>query len=88
MWLLKVMVMRPACWLNVVVPYDFYGKITYIIPDYEIKVLNSDFGENVTLELLIPAVRCDEFLKKLTEMSAATVNPEIIKEDFADFSKD
>ena len=33
--------------------YSLYGKINYVLPEFVIKLVNSDFGDSVTLEMLV-----------------------------------
>lgn len=64
--------------------YSLYGKISYILPNYNIAVETSDFGENVRLDLLIRQDRTAAFLKELTELTNGQVVPQEISEKYAD----
>ena len=39
--------------LELSVDYSLYGKLSYLLSDFEIKTVSSDFGEEVSLRLLI-----------------------------------
>lgn len=53
--------------------YSFYGKLSYLLPDFSVRTENSDFGERVTLGLLLREDRLEEFTKSLTELSNGQV---------------
>lgn len=54
--------------------YPFYGKLSYILPDYNIKTLSTDFSDRVKLTLLIRGDRLQGFSKNLTELSNGQVS--------------
>ncbi len=76
--------MTPCTVLEVAVDYSFYGKLSYILPKYNITTLDSDFGADVVLKLMIKSERLSGFLKELTELSGGTVIPEVLEEKYAD----
>lgn len=49
--------------VNITMDYDLYSKINYILPDFEVKILNTDFGADVTISLLVKK----EFAKPLSD---------------------
>ena len=57
---------------------------SYILPKYNIATLDSDFGADVVLKLMIKSERLPGFLKELTELSGGTVTPEVLEEKYAD----
>lgn len=62
--------------------YSFYGKINYVLPKYVCRVEESDFGALVSMKVLFKKDQCEEFLKEVTEMSAALVVPQVLEERF------
>lgn len=65
--------------------YDLYGKVSYVLPEFEVKQTSSDFGDTVTLTL---SVKKELFLpmeKKLVDITCGKI--EIVKkaEIFEDF---
>lgn len=62
--------------------YTLYGKISYILPDFKVRAERSDFGEFVTLELLIRSDRAEAFEKALTELTNGKVTPIEILEKY------
>jgi len=55
--------------LEIRVDYSLYGKLNYILPDYEVKLLDSDFGVEVTLHLLMKSHLFPGFEKVFREMT-------------------
>ena len=53
--------------------YSLYGKISYILPNYQIRTEHSDFGERVSMDLLIRHDRFPAFRKELTELTNGQV---------------
>lgn len=49
--------------VRITMDYDLYSKINYILPDFEVKILNTDFGADVTISLLVKK----EFAKPLSD---------------------
>jgi len=64
--------------------YSFYGKLSYILPNYNIKVENCDFNAVVEVRLIIRKDRFDSFLKEVTEISNGQVVPCITGEMYQD----
>ena len=76
--------MAPCTSFVTEVDYAFYGKLSYLLPQYNIQVLESDFGEKVRLVLLIRSDRLPAFEKELQELSAGQVSPFVLEERYAD----
>lgn len=49
--------------VKITMEYDLYSKISYILPDFEVKILDTDFGADVTISLLVKK----EFAKLLSD---------------------
>lgn len=71
----EIKVMSECTQLELTIDYTLYGKVTYILPKYYIKTLDSDFGAVVKLELLIKNDYLNQFKKELSEITSATVFP-------------
>ncbi len=76
--------MAPCTSFVAEVDYALYGKLSYLLPQYNIQVLESDFGEKVRLVLLIRSDRLSAFEKELQELSAGQVSPFVLEERYAD----
>ncbi len=64
--------------------YSLYGNVSYILPKYNIKVSDTDFGETVRLKLIIRKDREQSFTKELTEITNGRVLPQKTGEKFED----
>ncbi len=66
--------------------YDWYGKINHLLPQYDARVLESDFGATVRLRILLDAQKVPAFCRDLTELTAAAVQARVVEEVCADLS--
>ena len=72
--------------LKITADYGMYGKISYLLPNYDTITVNSDFGSDVTLEILVMLEKLDALKKELVEVTNGSVNIEDCEELFEDFS--
>jgi uncharacterized YigZ family protein len=72
--------------LKITADYGMYGKISYLLPNYDTITVDSDFGSDVTLEILVLSEKLDALKKKLTEVTNGTAEIEDMGELFEDFS--
>lgn len=56
--------------------YTLYGKISYIMPNYNIQTISSDFSDKVVLDIAIRYDRLEKFKKELTEITNGQVKVE------------
>lgn len=82
----KVMDMRRCQRLVISCDYNMYGKISYILPDFKVLTLAEDFGENVTLELLVMCEMLEGLRKKLTDITNGGADIQDAGELYEDFS--
>lgn len=66
--------------------YGMYGKLTYILPNYETITVNSDFADSVTLELLVLSEKLDALIAEITEITNGSAEITDCGELFEDFS--
>lgn len=66
--------------------YNLYGKIKYILPEFEVITEREDFADTVGMDLLVKTELADAFIKKLTDLSNGQLEFEIIKGLWSDFS--
>ncbi|MDD7516260.1 YigZ family protein [Ruminococcus flavefaciens] len=72
--------------MKITADYGMYGKISYLLPNYDTITVNSDFGSNVTLEILVLSEKLDALRKDLVEVTNGSVSIEDCEELFEDFS--
>ncbi|MDL2271578.1 YigZ family protein [Desulfovibrio sp. OttesenSCG-928-I05] len=58
--------------------YSYYDKLKAIIPDYDGNMQHSDFGADITLELLLPVARTDDFIRAARDMSAGDIQAAVM----------
>lgn len=80
----NIMNMTTCCQVKFECEYSLYGKLSYLFPSYNIRVLNTDFNVSVCIEILIRKDRLESFTKELTELSNGQVTPYVIGEIFDD----
>lgn len=72
--------------VKIVTDYGMYGKISYLLPNYETIILSSDFGTDVTLEILVLSEKIEAMKKELTEVTNGLVHITDCGELYEDFS--
>ncbi len=72
--------------LSVSMDYNLYSKVSYFLPQFEIKELSSKFEDNVCIELLVKKELYKPLTEKLTDVSLGKIIIETSKELFEDFS--
>lgn len=80
----KKLYMTPCTRLTLDMDYGWYGKVSYILPQYNILVEESSFTDRVSLTLLIKSSRKEKFEKDLVELTNGCVIPKTILEEYAD----
>lgn len=66
--------------------YSWYSQFQRLLPQYNARVVDSDFGAAVRLDILIRDERADSLLKDITELTSATVTPYEIEKKYADLA--
>ncbi|MBR0085485.1 MAG: YigZ family protein [Lachnospiraceae bacterium] len=56
--------------------YQLIGKLQYAAAELEIPVESTDYAENVTVNLLVPADKTGAFIKRVTEFSGGKLSPQ------------
>lgn len=81
-----IMDMRLCHRLSIVTDYGMYGKISYILPSFDTITVSSDFGSDVTLEILVLSEKLDSLTKELTEVTNGSAVVTDMGESYEDFS--
>ncbi len=69
----KIMVNCSVFELNV--PYSLNDYAMSLFSSIDCDILNTDFGETVTLNIAVPTQEVPSFLKKINEMSSSKITP-------------
>ena len=72
--------------LKICTGYGMYGKLTYILPNFETITVNSDFADSVTLELLVLSKKLSALISEITEITNGSAEITDCGELFEDFS--
>ena len=81
-----IMDMRLCHRLTIKTDYNLYGKINYILPNFDVITVNSDFADAVTLEILVMSEKLDALRKELTEVTNESAEVTDLGELYEDFS--
>jgi len=66
--------------------YSLYGKITYVLPEFEVKIIDTDFSEDVNLKFLVKSDLVDKLFEGLIDISNGQILLSKSDEKFADFA--
>ena len=72
--------------LKICTDYGMYGKLTYILPNFETITVNSDFADSITLELLVLSKKLSALISEITEITNGSAEITDCGELFEDFS--
>ena len=72
--------------IDVTLDYNLYGKINYILPDFEVKLLDTIFASDVTLKMLVKIDFIDKLKEKITDITNGNVLIEQFDECFENFA--
>lgn len=82
----KIMDMRLCHRLTIKTDYNLYGKINYILPNFNVIIVNSDFADAVTLEILVMSEKLQALRKELTDVTNDLAEVTDCGELYEDFS--
>lgn len=72
--------------LTIKTDYNLYGKINYILPNFDVITVNCDFADAVTLEILVMSDKLEALRKELTEVTNNSAKVTDCGELYEDFS--
>lgn len=72
--------------VNVTVDYNIYGKIGNVISEFEAKILDTDFAENVTVKLIVKKNFAEKFIGKITDITNGAAEFEQLAECYENFA--
>lgn len=55
------------------IPYSLLTVVKRLLPDYEVELLEEDFGAEILLELRLPAEQYDKLCQRLTDVSSGQI---------------
>lgn len=66
--------------------YTMYGKVSYVLPEFEVITEKEDFADSVNITVLIKSEKVDAFRKKMTDISNGKLSLSEEKNLWADFA--
>lgn len=82
----KIKLMCNCFEVTATMDYGLYGKITYVIPDFEVKIIDTAFADNVTVKILVKTEFYNPLVEKLTDIANGQIVLAKSDEKFADFA--
>lgn len=64
-----IMELMPAVRFNAALDYRYYDKLSYILPDFDIRLIDTAYSDNVTISAAVRAELFDDFSKKLMDIT-------------------
>lgn len=65
--------------MTITVDYNLYGKISYVLPEFEVKLLDTVYAENVTVSALVKRNFVETFIQKINDITNG--NAVIVQDD-------
>lgn len=81
------MIMCSCYKLDFSIDYNLYGKISYVLPEFSVKILNTDFGTDVNVSLLVKSELLIPLSDKLTDITNGQISLYKSDELFEDFAQ-
>ena len=82
----QIVKMRECYEVVATMDYSIYGKITYIIPDFDVKIVDTEFTDDVKLKVLVKSELVDKLYEKLIDVSNGQIILSKSDEQYADFA--
>ncbi len=83
----KVMEIRRCSRFDFYCDYDLYGRVGALLPELGAKTLREDFGENVSMSVIVESDRAEKFREKLTNASNGRISFDETADLYEDFSR-
>lgn len=71
---------------DIKVDYNMYGKIGHAVPEFEVKILDTVYAEDVTVKMLIKTELWEKFKTRLTDITGGNIVFEQHEEIFENFA--
>ena len=82
----RIMIMCQCSEITVTCDYSFYGKLTYAVPEFEVKIKSEDFADDVKMTMLVKAEKVQPLKDKLIDLANGKINIEETTDIWADFA--
>ena len=82
----RVMIMCQCSEITVTCDYSFYGKLAYVVPEFEVIIKSEDFADDVKVTMLVKAEKVQPLKDKLIDLANGKIVIEEITDIWADFA--
>lgn len=65
----KIMELFPAFILKISADYSHYDKIAYVLPDFDARLIDTEYTDRVTITLAVKSEMCDNIKTKLMDIT-------------------
>lgn len=72
--------------MDITADYSLYGKISYALSEFEVKLLDTLYAENVTIKVLVKKNAAAPFVEKITDITNGNVSVVQYDERFDNFA--
>ena len=77
-----ISVMTDCTLLKITVSYELYGRLQYLLEQEDLKIEESDFGQEVSVTICIRSTLLEGLQKKITETTNGRAKTEILKSEY------
>lgn len=82
----KIMIMCECSEITVKCDYSFYGKLSYVIPEFDVKIKSEDFADDVTVKMYVKTEMTQLLKDKLVDLSNGKISIDEIANLWSDFA--
>ena len=82
----KIMIMCQCSEITVTCDYSFYGKLSYVVPEFDVKIKDEDFADDVKVTMLVKSDLVSPLKEKLVDLSNGKAELSEITDLWADFA--
>ena len=82
----RVMIMCQCSEITVTCDYSFYGKLSYVVPEFEVKTKSEDFADDVKVTMLVKTEMVKPLKEKLIDLANGKIHIDEITDIWADFA--
>ena len=61
--------MRECSEIRIKCDYSFYGKLMYVVPEFDVKIKSENFADDVSVVMLVKSELAQALKEKLTDLS-------------------
>lgn len=72
--------------VKITADYNLYGKVNNILPGFDVKIVDTEFGSDVTISLLCRSALVDSLIENVTDLCCGNVIIEKDEESFENFA--